>query len=846
MNKTREYLIMPLIILLIAVSSLSFVLADESEITQGTLITYDAQNQTIEVPLKHTNVNAEISGMISDVEVTQIYYNTFQDPIEAIYVFPLPNDAAVYSMTMKIGNRTINGVIKEREEAKEIYEQAKAEGKRTSLLEQERPNIFTQSVANIMPGDEVIITIKYVNELKYDNGTYEFVFPMVVGPRYIPGDQIGKQGTGWSYDTNKVPDASRITPPVLKPTERSGHDISIEVSLNAGIPIEYIRSKSHKITADNIDDSSAEITLSSLDSIPNKDFILEYDVAGDKPEYGLLIHKGQEEKEGFFTLIFQPPKIPDANEITPKEMIFVVDTSGSMSGFPVETAKAAMREAISRMNPGDSFQILRFSETASGMSPLPLPNTPENVQKGLKFVDEMQGSGGTRMIEGIKAALSYPEDPKRMRIVFFMTDGYIGNEDEILAAIQDNLGEARIFPLGVGSSVNRYLIDNMAKLGKGTAQYVRQDENPTQAVQKFYDRISSPILTDISIDWGALNVEDIYPQQIPDMFSSKPVVIHGKFLSTGSDLVEIKGKLGGRETSIGIPVKFEDEEEHSALPLVWARNKIADLMDQMNHGEEKDIVDEITRLGLEYSLMTKYTSFVAVEEVVQEDAFGRLKTVAVPVPMPEGVSYEGVFGEEAEQGAVVSGSGAVTTASASGGILSSMGSAAKEAVNSVSSGKNLVADTSDYAFKRESTLGFAKERSTFSKTKSFLPLLIVLALVMTLISWTTFRYIAKKKKNIMLVSFHEAKTKKMAQAIANESCKKILDVLSEGEQTESEIAKKLEMGISRVHYNLKVLVDANLVHVKSFSYSEKGREMYHYSLTDKYLVIGPPAKSKEK
>ena len=297
MNKTRKYSIMSLIILLIAVSSLSFVLADESEITQGTLITYDTQNQTIEVPLKHTDVKAEISGMISDVEVTQIYHNTFQDPIEAIYVFPLPNDAAVYSMTMKIGNRTIKGIIKEREEAKEIYEQAKAEGKRTSLLEQERPNIFTQSVANIMPGDEVIITIRYVNELKYDNGTYEFIFPMVVGPRYIPGDQIGKQGTGWSYDTNKVPDASRITPPVLKPTERSGHDISIEVRLDAGIPIEYIRSKSHKIIAQNIGDSSAEIILSSLDSIPNKDFILEYDVAGDKPEYGLLIHKGKEERE---------------------------------------------------------------------------------------------------------------------------------------------------------------------------------------------------------------------------------------------------------------------------------------------------------------------------------------------------------------------------------------------------------------------------------------------------------------------------------------------------------------------------------------------------------------------
>ncbi|MEJ2068593.1 MAG: VWA domain-containing protein, partial [Deltaproteobacteria bacterium] len=341
---------------------------------------------------------------------------------------------------------------------------------------------------------------------------------MVVGPRFIPGEQSGeKTGGGWSEDTDKVPDASRITPPVIKPEYRSGHDISLRLTVDAGVPIQNFECPSHDIAQKKISESSVEVMIKKGDQIPNKDFIFRYDVAGKRPEYALLTHaKG--EGDGYFMLMIQPQAEFKISEITPKEMIFVVDCSGSMSGFPIEKAKEAMRLCLENMNPDDYFNIIKFSDAANGFSKAPVRNTPENVKKGLAFIDGMSGCGGTMMIEGIKASLDGPRDPDRRRVVLFMTDGYIGNETEILAAIEDKLGNARLFSFGVGSSVNRYLLDRMAKVGRGQVTYCRYDEDPQAKVELFYERIAKPYLMDIEIDWGGLEVTEVFPQRIPDLF----------------------------------------------------------------------------------------------------------------------------------------------------------------------------------------------------------------------------------------------------------------------------------------------------------------------------------------
>ncbi|GAB4295417.1 MAG: hypothetical protein Kow0090_10340 [Myxococcota bacterium] len=597
----------------------------------------------LELPLKHTSVSAEIAGFVSSVTVTQHFQNPHDEPIEAVYVFPLPQNGAVDDMTMIIGERRIKGVIKKREEALQIYEQAKSQDKTASLLEQERPNIFTQSVANILPGDDIKIEIHYFAPLKYDKGIYEFVFPMVVGPRYIPGSPIGASGGGFAPDTDFVPDASRITPVVMPPGTRSGHDIALTVKLDAGVPVKNIEVVSHKADINKLSDSRATVALHPSESIPNKDFILRYKVAGEKPEMALLTHAG--EKGGFFILMIQPKANVEPREATPKEMVFVVDNSGSMSGDPIAKAKALVHKMLRGMNPDDTFQIIKFSERASGLSPVPLPNTPENVKEGHRFIDRMSGMGGTEMIEGIKASLDFPPDPKRMRIVFFLTDGYIGNDTQIIGEVEKRLGDARLFSFGVGTSVNRYLLERMAEVGRGEVQYARPDEDTKDKVEQFYERINNPYLTDIEIDWNGLSVEEVLPAKIPDLFSSQPLIVYGRYKRGGAADITLNGKIAGERFSQRLNVVLpERNEENLALAPIWAREKIKKLMMTMLRGENTETADEVTRLSLDFKLISQYTAFVAVEEKVRTEPGGVVKKVFVPVELPESVSYEGVFG----------------------------------------------------------------------------------------------------------------------------------------------------------------------------------------------------------
>lgn len=618
--------------------------AEVKDLGEGSMqVTGDAQERIL--TLKHTEVKAEISGFVAEVLVTQVFGNPADKPIEAVYVFPLPENAAVNELTLKVGDRTIKGQIKKREDARKIYEEAKAQGKTAALLDQERPNIFTQSVANIPPGEEIKVTLRYIQTLAYDHGVYKFSFPMTVGPRYIPGAAKGRKGSGWAEDTAEVPDASLITPPVVAPGRRSGRDISLEVKLNAGLAVKNIRSNSHEITVKSLGEAQAEIGLDPGDRIPNKDFLLSYEPAVRAVNAAVLAHK--DGREGYLTLMVQPNADFPLSQITPKELVFALDVSGSMSGFPVETAKEVALRCLEGMNPGDTFQIFTFASGNQLHFERPLENTPANVALGRRVISGLRDGGGTEMLEAMRKVLEFPRDPARMRIVLFMTDGYIGDDARILAFVKEHLNGSRIFPLGVGSSPNRHLLDELAVMGKGTVEYVRQDEKPARVekmIERFYDRISRPVLTDLAVDWKGLEVLDVSPAVTRDLFAGQPVYIHGRYHGSGSAVVQLSGKLMGKPWKMPLKVDLPARETaNAAMGPLWARSRITELSRGLYNGENEGLKEQITQLGLRHGLVTQYTSFVAVDEGGKK--FGQ-KPMLVPVEseLPEGTRHEGFFG----------------------------------------------------------------------------------------------------------------------------------------------------------------------------------------------------------
>ncbi len=629
-----------------------------------------------ELPLEHTSVVIDVSGNLQRATVRQVYGNPYDDVIEAVYTFPLPQSGAVDRMNMWIGDRLIKGEIHERELARQIYDQAIQSGQTASLLEQERPNIFTQTVGNILPGDSIVIEISYVAPVEYDDGQYEIVFPMVVGPRFVPPGDLVRTIFGNIQTMTSVDDADRITPPVVPEGTRTGYDIDLTLNLNPGVPIQSYRSLNHEIDTSISWNGTFSVRLKNEDEIPNRDFVFDYTTAGDRIESGVIATNG--ELGGHFMMILQPDADIDIDEITPKEMFFVVDCSGSMSGQPMDVAKETVRQFVRGMNPNDTFQIMRFSETASSMSRTPLPNTPENVEKGIQYINAMSGTGGTMMIEGIRSAIGYPEDPDRMRFVIFLTDGFIGNESEILGELQSTLGEnTRLFSIGVGSSPNRYLIEGLAEEGRGHAYYVGLNEDPEDAVASIYQKINDPYLVGINIDWGDLQVHDIYPSRIPDLYAGEPLVIVGQYDGSGSGTVHLSGTVAGERWSQDLDVNLPAHQDaNDVVATLWARNRIHDLNRQMydSYGyvaQDQDIIDQITDTALDYQIMSDYTSFVAVSEEVRTDPdTGEPVTVQVPVNMPEGVSYQGVFGDELDGSGVAHSQGYMYNASPSSARMS--------------------------------------------------------------------------------------------------------------------------------------------------------------------------------
>jgi len=602
--------------------------------TPGSLQYIDEAGAVLDCPLKHTEVKADVSGFISRVTVTQDFENTSANKIEAVYKFPLPQAAAVDDFTMQIGDRTVKGKIMRREEAQKAYDEAKQVGKIASLLNQERPNIFTQQVANIMPGQRIHIIISYVETLKYEDGTYEWTFPMVVAPRYIPAADSQQDAPDAAAETQET-DASLLTPAYAPEGMRAGHDISLEINLDAGVPIVGVNSESHETEVQQINERRAVVRLKDRATIPNKDFLLKYRVAGDTINDAVLTHRT--ERGGYFTLILQPPQRVAPEDVMPKELVFVLDTSGSMSGFPIDKAKETMDLALNNLYPHDTFNLITFAGDTKILFSEPVPATPENLRKAKKFLADQSGGGGTEMMKAIKAALKPSDSQDHMRIVCFMTDGQVGNDQEILAEVQ-KYSNARVFAMGFSDAPNRYLLDNMAEYGRGEVDYVSGAGDTSAVARRFNERVRKPLLTDISIDWSGLPVSDVYPRRIPDLFAATPLVLTGRYNGAAKGSIRLKGKIAGEDFARDIPVELpENQAEHDVLATLWGRRKIDDLtrQDLMNITDltaREQRREEIVQVGLDFRLMTQYTSFVAIDDVVFTGPEAPVR-VDVPVQM---------------------------------------------------------------------------------------------------------------------------------------------------------------------------------------------------------------------
>jgi Ca-activated chloride channel family protein len=628
MNSHR---ILPMILASLLVLSAAGASTREGEpSTPGSLQVQLDDGKVFELPLQHTDVRVEISAFVARTTIEQLFHNPFVYPIEAVYTFPLSDEAAVDDFELRSGERIIRGEIHRRREARRIYETARQEGYQAALLEQERPNIFVQSIANLMPGEQIRVRIRTVELLDYTGGLYEYLFPTVVGPRYIPGGGPG------SAD---VP--GRLDPPLLEPEERSGHDIDIHVELSAGVPIKEIYSPNQTVYVRHTSPTEVEIDLGEASRIPNRDFILRWNVASDEPALGVLTHRGDD--DGFFTLLVQPKGLVGVEEAAPKELVMVLDSSGSMNGAPIEISKRFVGDALRTLGTRDRFNLIQFAGGCSTFSAQSLDNTRENVEEATRWVRNLRGQGGTEMLKGLRKAVEQEGEPGEFRQIVFLTDGYIGNEDQIIGAVAKLPRHYRVFTVGIGDSVNHYLLKRMAEVGGGAYTFITIDGDHEQALQRFRTWVTRPYLTDIEIDWGALPIGDLVPEKPRDLYSGQNLYLIGRYAGAAEGTVTLRGYLGGAYWEQEVPVSFpEKRTANEALASIWARHRIKELMLSSHDGVTDRIREQVTELALRHRLMSKFTSFVAVDYSMRVNPTAEIMSVEQPVPLPHNVTLEAV------------------------------------------------------------------------------------------------------------------------------------------------------------------------------------------------------------
>ncbi len=630
--------------------------AKEIEDRLGGSVEAEVEGKLIQFPALKTDVIADIKGDIANVKIIQIFENPTNVPLNARYLFPMNKDSAVHAMTMEIGDEIVRAKIKRKEEARETFEKAKKEGKTASLLTQHRPNMFTQKIANLMPGMPVTVTLEYVQSVPKKDGAYELVVPLIVGPRFNPAgmgeapdviDDPVRFGT-WELE-NRVdyPEVNNLDLPKQIDAER----VSIKVNLESAIDVQRVYSDTHKIiTAGN--DKKKTITLEKSRIVDNADFVLRYKLAGKDTQAGFLSERVAQ--GNFFSLMIEPPALPESNQITAREMVFVLDTSGSMDGLPIEASKTFMQYATKELRPTDSFRLICFNDTASEYTSVPLPATPDNVKEAMAFINELEAGGGTNIPLAISQAFAPEEKEDVLRIVVFLSDGYIGNEASVLKQMARAMGNARVYAFGVGSSVNRYLLSEMGHRGHGFARFIDPTEDMNDVAISLAKKLNAPVLTDIEIDWGTLKVSDVTPDIIPDLFAGDSIRVQGRFEGAGTRTIRVKGKVQGKMASLPLKISLTPSNDNEgraaetgkAISLLWARSSMADLMRLFDTPYEvrsqkildDDLKEAVVKLGLDFSLMTKWTSFVAVSEKVVNKTPEKTKEANVPLPMVKGVT----------------------------------------------------------------------------------------------------------------------------------------------------------------------------------------------------------------
>jgi Ca-activated chloride channel family protein len=568
--------------------------------------------------LTHTEVHATVELGLAVVEVTQQFENPYDHPIDATYLFPLPKDAAVQGMAMTCGARRIVGELLTREEARKRYEEAAAEGRKAALLEQERANLFRQSVAALCPGETVTVELTYLDPLTVEDGRTELVFPTTVGPLFRP------DGTP--------------QPPL---TTLPAHTVDVSVEIAEGVPVESVWSDSHVVEVAEEGEWGATVWNDPADAVPNKDFHLAWTLAGRAPQLAALAVPPTGGELGYVSVTIEPQVVEDLDEQRARELIFVIDESCSMSGAPFEAARETVRRALREMRPDDRFDLVRFSSEASALFEAPAAATPENVAKAEAWLQVFDGQG-TQMTRGVVKSLTLPHDPGRLKLVLFVTDGYIGNDGEVLRAVEDHLGDARLFSLGVGASVNRALLDGLAEVGRGDVIYQLPETPTAEVVDTFYDRIAHPALSDLELDWGGLDVVDVYPARLPDLFAGQPVRVVARYRGPSLDTdVTLRASTGAESIELRRPLRLSEAEAHPGLPAAWARRKIAWLeRDAQLHGGDPEA--EVTRVALAHHLVSTYTSLVATERTAS--ACGpATSTVDVPSQVPAGLEVGGLL-----------------------------------------------------------------------------------------------------------------------------------------------------------------------------------------------------------
>lgn len=591
-----------------------------------------SDENTEALPLKYTSADVNIAGVIADVKVTQEYMNKGNKPIEAIYIFPASTRAAVYSVKMTVGDRVLIAKIKEKEQARQDYEAAKQAGQSATLLEQQRPNVFQMNVANIMPGDTIKVELCYTELLIPEGGVYEFVYPTVVGPRYSNKPEATASA-----------DDKWVSNPYLHEGEASTIAFDFFATISAGMPIKQVACPSHDLIINYDGPATAIMNFKNKGTFEgNRDVIIQYKLADSKIESGTLLFKGKSGEENFFLTMVQPPPRPTVDQIPAREYIFIMDVSGSMYGFPIETSKKLMKNLVSNIRPTDKFNVMLFAASASVLSPQSVSATQENLNNALKWIDEQSGGGGTELLPALKQALAIEKAPGFSRTFVIATDGYVDIEKETFELIRNNLGKANFFAFGIGSSVNRYLTEGIACAGRGESFVVTDPSECDAKAEKFRNYVQSPVLTDIKIDFNGFQAYDVEPLNAPDVLAERPLIIFGKWKGEPTGTIRVSGVSGKSDFVWSCNVAdITPSEKHKALRYLWAREKIRTL-DDMGEASDKT-KEQVTMLGLKYNLLTNYTSFIAIDSVVR-NAGGKQTTVKQPLPLPQGVSDYAVGG----------------------------------------------------------------------------------------------------------------------------------------------------------------------------------------------------------